>query len=115
LIDQINAVAAVNRNTIVVIHSVGPVDMGWANNKNITGIFYAGAPGEQTGPSIVDVLWGDVNPSGRLPFSIDEVCSLGKPPSGTVTDDFWYKDEAFYGTEIIYSNMTDSPSVSYHY
>jgi beta-glucosidase len=70
---KINAVAAVNPNTIVVIHSTGPVNMEWADNANITGIFYAGAPGEQTGPSIVDVLWGAVNPSGRLPFSIDEV------------------------------------------
>jgi hypothetical protein len=88
LIEQINAVAAVNRNTIVVIHSVGPVSMEWASNKNIIGVFYAGAPGEQTGPSIVDVLWGSVNPSGRLSFSIDEVCNLEQAASGTVTDNF---------------------------
>lgn len=30
----------------------------------------AGLPGEQSGPSIVDVLYGNVNPSGRLPYTI---------------------------------------------
>jgi beta-glucosidase len=60
-------------NTIAVIHSVGPVSVSWSDHPNITGIIYAGAPGEQTGPAIVDVLYGAVNPSGRLPFSIDEV------------------------------------------
>ncbi|KAJ7473766.1 glycoside hydrolase family 3 protein [Mycena galericulata] len=63
-------VAAVCANTIVVVHSVGPVHMPWTTNPNITAIIYAGAPGEQTGPGLVDVLFGAVNPSGRLPFSI---------------------------------------------
>ncbi|KAF7319475.1 Glycoside hydrolase family 3 protein [Mycena chlorophos] len=69
----IQNVAAVNKNTIVVIHSVGPVDMsGFATHPNVTAIIYAGAPGEQTGWGLVDVLFGAVNPSGRLPFSIDD-------------------------------------------
>ncbi|KAF8181130.1 glycoside hydrolase family 3 protein [Mycena galopus ATCC 62051] len=67
-------VAAVCSNTIVVIHSVGPVDMSlWADNPNITAIVYAGAPGEQSGPGLVDVLFGAVNPTGRLPFSIADL------------------------------------------
>ncbi|KIM23216.1 glycoside hydrolase family 3 protein [Serendipita vermifera MAFF 305830] len=68
----IERVAAVNPNTVVIIHSVGPVSMSWSNNPNITAILYAGAPGEQAGPSLVDVLWGAKNPSGRLPFSMDD-------------------------------------------
>jgi hypothetical protein len=47
--------------------------MPWSNHPNITAIIYAGAPGEQAGPSLVDVLWGTRNPSGRLPFSMDDV------------------------------------------
>ncbi|KAG8825233.1 hypothetical protein FRC19_011846 [Serendipita sp. 401] len=66
----VEAVAAVNSNTIVVVHSVGPVSMSWSSHPNVTAIIYAGAPGEQAGPSLVDVMWGAVNPSGRLPFSI---------------------------------------------
>jgi len=69
----VERVASVCSNTIVVVHSVGPVYMTWSNHPNITGIIYAGAPGEQTGPAIVDVLYGTYNPSGRLPFSIADV------------------------------------------
>jgi hypothetical protein len=47
--------------------------MTWTDHPNITAILYAGAPGEQAGPSLVDVMWGTVNPSGRLPFSMDDV------------------------------------------
>lgn len=70
---QVERVAAVCNNTIAVIHSVGPVSVSWADHPNVTAIVYAGAPGEQTGPSLIDVLSGVVNPSGRLPFSISEV------------------------------------------
>jgi len=69
----VERVASVCSNTIVVVHSVGPVYMTWSNHPNITSIIYAGAPGEQTGPAIVDVLYGAYNPSGRLPFSIADV------------------------------------------
>ncbi|KAJ8082008.1 hypothetical protein PM082_007854 [Marasmius tenuissimus] len=89
--DLIESVAAVNPNTIVVIHSVGPIAASWATHPNITAIVYAGAPGEQTGPSIVDVLWGAVNPSGRLPFSMDD-------------------SEESYGTEIV---TGDFPTIEY--
>ncbi|KAG2020918.1 cellulose-binding beta-glucosidase [Coprinopsis cinerea AmutBmut pab1-1] len=82
----IERVAAVNNNTIVVVHSVGPVYMPWSTHPNITGIIYAGAPGEQTGPSIVDILYGNYNPSGKLPFSIAD-------------------NEAAYGTTIVYNSL----------
>jgi len=70
---QIERVASVCDNTIAVVHSVGPVSFSWGNHPNITGIIYAGAPGEQTGPSLVDVLYGTYNPRERLPFSISDV------------------------------------------
>lgn len=72
----VEAVAAVCNNTIVVVHSVGPVSLSWSAHPNITGIIYAGAPGEQTGPAIVDVIYGAYNPSGRLPFSIADVSTF---------------------------------------
>ena len=67
----INAVAAVNPNTIVVVHSVGPVIVEpWIENPNVTAVLWAGLPGQETGNSLVDVLYGDVSPSGRLPYTI---------------------------------------------
>jgi beta-glucosidase len=67
---QIKAVADVNERTVVVIHSVGPVDMTWAEHPNISAIVWAGLPGQESGNSLADVLFGDVNPSGRLPYTI---------------------------------------------
>ncbi|KAF2759088.1 avenacinase [Pseudovirgaria hyperparasitica] len=64
------AVTSVCNNTIVVVHGPGPVIMPWADNPNVTAILAAHYPGEQTGNSIVDVLYGKTNPSGHLPYTI---------------------------------------------
>jgi beta-glucosidase len=66
--DLVNAVASVNRNTIVVIHTPSAVLMPWIDQ--VKAVVNAGFPGEETGNSIADVLFGDVNPSGRLPYTI---------------------------------------------
>ncbi|XP_006455624.1 hypothetical protein AGABI2DRAFT_195052 [Agaricus bisporus var. bisporus H97] len=67
----VEAVAAQNENTIVVIHSVGPLILEpWINHPNVTAVLWAGAPGQEAGNSLTDVLYGDWNPSGRLPYTI---------------------------------------------
>ncbi|KAM0438471.1 hypothetical protein ACHAPT_001220 [Fusarium lateritium] len=66
----VNNVAALCPNTIVVTDSAGLNTMPWAYNPNITAILAAHFPGQESGAAIVDVLWGDVNPSGRLPYTI---------------------------------------------
>ncbi|KAG0175260.1 hypothetical protein DFQ28_002120 [Apophysomyces sp. BC1034] len=68
----IQAVADANENTIVVIHAVGPVDMPWIDHPNIKAILWPGLPGQESGNSLADVLFGDVNPSGRLPYTLGQ-------------------------------------------
>lgn len=63
-------VTAVSSNVIVVVHSVGPVIMPWVDNPNITAILWTGLPGQESGNSLVDVLYGSYNPGGKLPFTI---------------------------------------------
>lgn len=70
------AVAAQNENTIVVVHSVGPLIVEpWIDNPNVTALIWAGVGGTETGNALVDVLYGAVNPSGRLPYTMAKSAS----------------------------------------
>ncbi|KAF3811782.1 putative beta-glucosidase G [Colletotrichum gloeosporioides] len=66
----VTQVASMCNNTVVVTHSVGINTMSWTSHRNVRAIIAAHLPGEQTGNSLADVLWGDINPSGRLPYTI---------------------------------------------
>jgi beta-glucosidase len=66
----VSTVAATCNNTIVITHSGGINTMPWADNENVTAIIAAHFPGQEIGNSIVDVLYGAVNPSGHLPYTI---------------------------------------------
>lgn len=69
--ELIRAVANQNNNTVVIVHAVGPVLMEeWIEHPNVTAVVWANLPGAESGNSLVDVLWGDYNPSGRLPYTI---------------------------------------------
>ncbi|ORX47062.1 glycoside hydrolase [Hesseltinella vesiculosa] len=68
--ELIQTVANNNNNTVVVIHSVGAVEMPWLDHPNIKAIVWAGVPGQESGHALADVLYGEVNPSGRLPYTI---------------------------------------------
>lgn len=63
-------VASYCNNTIVITHTGGPNVMPWASHPNVTAIVAAHFPGQESGNSIVDILYGDVNPSGKLPYTI---------------------------------------------
>lgn len=63
-IELIQAVAAANPNTIVVLSCGGAVECPWAERVNA--VLYAGLPGQAGGAAIADLLYGRVNPSGKL-------------------------------------------------
>ena len=66
--DLIDAVANANKNTVVVINAGGPITMSrWIGKvPAILDLWYGGQEG---GNAIADVLFGDANPSGKLPVS----------------------------------------------
>lgn len=72
-------------NTIVVIHSTGPTLVtDWYDSPNVTAILWAGIPGQESGNSITDVLYGKVNPAARTPFT-------------------WGRTRESYGTDVMYT------------
>lgn len=65
----IEAVAAANERTVVVIQAGSAVVMSdWV--RSVPGVTQAWYGGQQAGHGLADVLFGDVNPSARLPFTV---------------------------------------------
>ena len=68
--ELINQLAAVNKNTVVVMTSGGGVDMtAWVDH--VPALLEAWYPGQEGGTALAQLLFGDFNPSGRLPISIE--------------------------------------------
>ena len=65
--ELISAVLAANPNTAIVVQSGTPVTMPWFGTAS--SVVQAWYGGNETGNAIADVLFGDVNPSGKLPLS----------------------------------------------
>ncbi|MBG0561031.1 glycoside hydrolase family 3 protein [Actinoplanes aureus] len=61
----IKAVRQANPNTVVVVQSSYPQTLTWAQ-QNVPAILWTTHAGAETGHAVADVLYGDVNPSGRV-------------------------------------------------
>ena len=74
---MIEAVTAVNQNTIVVLLCGSTVECPWADR--VKGILYMGLPGQAGGEAVADLLYGRANPSGKLaeswPYRYEDVPS----------------------------------------
>jgi len=64
-------IASQCNNTMVFIHSAGVrlVDR-WIEHPNITAVIYANLPGQYSGNSLTEIVYGRQSPSGRLPFTV---------------------------------------------
>lgn len=103
----IDAVAAANPNTIVVLHTPGPVVMPWLDD--VAGVAQAWYQGTAVGRSIANVLYGDAEPGGRLPVTFPASEEQGPElvrDSGTVSYDegihVGYKWFARHGEEPLF-------------
>ena len=98
--ELIQKIAAVNPNTIVTITSGGSVDASrWVDK--VSALLQNWYPGQEGGTALAEVLFGDVNPSGRLPMSWEKNLTDNPsyayyyPTPGTLTVP--YKDDVFVG------------------
>ena len=66
----VSAVAAANPNTVVVLETGAPVLTPWRNQ--VKGIVEAWYPGQMGGSALAHVLFGDVDPGGRLPVTFPD-------------------------------------------
>jgi beta-glucosidase len=67
----VRAVAGANDNVVVVVHSVGAIILSdILALPQVKAVVWAGLPSQESGNALVDVLWGDTNPSGKLVYTI---------------------------------------------
>jgi beta-glucosidase len=75
----IDAVADANPNTVVVLNTGSAVTMPWLDK--VKSVFEAWYPGQESGTAIAALLFGDANPSGKLPVTFPR--SLDQVPAST--------------------------------
>lgn len=80
--DMIAMVARANANCVVVLQTGGPVAMPWLDS--VPAVIEAWYSGQQGGEAIADILFGDVNPSGRLSMTFPR--SISQTPRPAVLD-----------------------------
>ncbi|WP_321333950.1 glycoside hydrolase family 3 C-terminal domain-containing protein [uncultured Bacteroides sp.] len=95
----IAGLAAANPNTVVVLVSGNAVAMPWV--KEVPSIVEAWYSGTEAGNAIASVLFGDVNPSGKLPFTFpvrledNAAIALGEYPGDSINEK--YNESIFVG------------------
>ena len=109
----LEAVVQANPKTVLVLFNAGPLSLDWAS-QNAPAILEAWYPGEEGGNALADVLFGDYNPGGKLPYTAYE--SLEQVPPQTeydITKGFTYmyypgKPTFPFGFGLSYTNFTYS-------
>ena len=97
--DLISAVAAANPHTIVVLETGGPVLMPWLDKvPAVLETWFSGSGGAT---ALAHILFGDANPSGRLPITFPQ--SESQLPHPTLPD----IDQAYAPFEVAYSEGAD--------
>lgn len=83
-------------SVVVVVHTVGPTLLEkWVDLPAVKSVLIAHLPGQEAGNAVADILFGDVSPSGHLPYTIPKSesdyspsSSLLNQPFGQIQDNF---------------------------
>ncbi len=101
--ELLEVIYKVNKNIVLVLMNGRPMEISWAD-KNIPGILEVWQLGSQSGNAIADVLFGDYNPSGKLPVSFPR--AVGQEP-------LYYNQKntgrPSNNEQVTYSHYTDAP------
>lgn len=99
----LNEILKVNKNVVIVLMNGRPMDITWVAEHTPT-ILECWHLGSQAGNAIADVVFGDYNPSGKLPVTFPY--SVGQEP-------LYYNQKntgrPFNAQHVTYSGYTDSP------
>lgn len=92
--ELLKALYATGKPVVLVMIQGRPLDLSWAD-AHMPAILNAWYPGSQGGRAIADILFGDVNPSGKLPISYPR--SVGQLP-------------VYYNATEVRRDYTDAPA-----
>ena len=124
--ELIESIASVNKNIIVVINAPAVISVPWLDK--VKAVVFSGFPGAESGHAIADILFGEVYPSGHLPYAwggIDDygtkithlvnysICETGQTyaneyryegidSAGRIDDRPGHEKEQYYYTEGLY-------------
>jgi beta-glucosidase len=93
----ISAVAAANPRTIVVLNSSSAVTMPWLGS--VRAVVESWYPGQTAGTALAQVLFGDVNPSGKLPVTFPR--SDGQMPARNAVEYPGDGDDVYYSEGLL--------------
>ena len=93
--ELIEKICKVNSNTIVAINTGSPISMSWVDKvKSILQIWFTG---QEYGRALTDIVFGDVNPSGKLPttfpMKLEDTPAFSSYPGKNLQMDY---DEGLY-------------------
>jgi len=112
--ELLKAVVATGKPVVLVVFSGRPLELSWAA-EHVPAILEAWFPGTEAGPALANVLFGDVNPSGKLPVSFpryvgQEPLYLSQLPTGRPADGATLSYPPADSSERFYSRYIDVPN-----
>ncbi|MDO5035164.1 MAG: glycoside hydrolase family 3 C-terminal domain-containing protein, partial [Actinomycetaceae bacterium] len=93
--ELVSRVAAVNKNTIVIVNAGAPVLMPWFDE--VAAVLLVWFPGQEMGNAIADVLSGDAEPGGRMPTTWPKPGAIIAPENVPTNGELVYEEGVFIG------------------